>query len=106
MDLVALVVAQDAGTAALGALNAGYFAPYVWRPNGRRGRRTAAAALVLLSIAAVVEAAFSQGLFWSQRGTLTLGSLSAGEWAALRLPLFLATVVLAAIVVRRIVGDR
>src|SRR3989304_1673423 len=88
VNLAGLGVAQDLATAACGLLNASYFIDYWWRRNGRRGRRIAAAALALASAAAVVEALFSQGLFWSQQGFI--GALSPGQWALLRLPLFAA----------------
>ena len=100
LDLSGLVVAQDVGTAGCGLLNAGYFAGYWWRRNGRRGRRLGAAALALVNMAAVVEAVFSQGLFWSQQGFI--GTLSPGEWALLRLPLFAATLLISLIILRRI----
>ena len=50
-----LVVAQDMATVACGLLNAGYFSGYWWRRNGSRGRRIGAAALAVVSAAAVVE---------------------------------------------------
>ena len=99
MDVSGLVVAQDAGTAGFGLLNAGYFAGY-WHANASWSRRAGAAALALVSVAAAVEAVFSQALFWSQRDLI--GALSEGEWVLLRLPLFAATLLLSLIIVRRI----
>ena len=96
-----LVVTQDLATAGCGFLNATYFAGYWWGRNGSRGRRVGALALVLLSAAAVVEAAFSQGLFWSQRGVLP-GELSPEAWAVARLPLLVATVFISILVLRRL----
>lgn len=100
MGIAGLVVGQDVTTAVLGALNAGYFGGYWWRSTGTRGRRIGAVALVSLSVATVVEAAFSQGLFWSGRD----GLLSNEAWALLRLPLFLATLLISAIIARRLTG--
>jgi hypothetical protein len=95
-----LVVAQDLVTAGCGLLNASYFAGYWWRPNAPRGRRVSALALVLVSLAAAVEGAFSQGLFWSQHGTLP-GELSPEAWAFARLPLLLATLFVSLLILRR-----
>ena len=102
MDLAGLVVAQDLVTAACGLLNAGYFANYWWRRNGVRARRVGAAALALLSAAAVAEALFSQALLWSQEGRGALGQLSPGMWALLRLPLLAATVFISVLILRRL----
>ena len=102
MKLAGLVVAQDLATAACGLLNAGYFVAYWWRQDESRGRRIGAAALALVSAAAVVEALFSQGLFWWQQGVVPLGQLSPGSWALVRLPLFAATVFISILVLRRL----
>lgn len=104
MNLGGLVVAQDVATAAYGLLNAGYFAWY-WRlPSVSRGRRLAAAVLAMVSVAAVVEAVFSQGLFWSQQGALALPQLSPGIWALLRLPLLVATASISIVILRRLLS--
>ena len=100
MGIAGLVVGQDVTTAVLGALNAGYFGGYWWRSSGTRGRRIGAAALAWLSVATVVEALFSQGLFWSE----PTGLVSNEAWALLRLPLFLATFLISAIIARRLAG--
>lgn len=104
MNIAGLVVAQDLGTAACGLLNTGYFIGYWWRRNGSRGRRIGAAALAMAGAAAVVEALFSQGLFWSQQGVVSLSQLSPGVWALVRLPLFVATAVVSIIIVRRLLS--
>ena len=104
MDFSGLVVAQDVGTAGCGMLNAGYFAGYWWRRNGRRGRRLGAAALALVNAAAVAEAIFSQGLFWSQRGVIAQDLFGPGVWALLRLPLFVATMLISAIILRKVLS--
>ena len=101
MNGTGLVVAQDLATAGCGLLNASYFAGYWWRRNGSRGRRVASLALVLVSLAAAVEGAFSQGLFWSQRGALP-GELPAEAWAIARLPLLLATLFISLLILRRL----
>jgi hypothetical protein len=99
-----LVVAQDVATAACGLLNAGYFVRY-WRlSSGSRGRRLAAAVLATVSAAAVVEALFSQGLFWSQHGAVMLAQLSPGLWALLRLPLLVATASISIVILRRLLS--
>ncbi len=100
--MAGLVVAQDLATVACGLFNSAYFADYWWRTNGSRGRRIGASALALVSAAAVVEALFSQGLFWAQQGMGPLGQLSPGIWALVRLPLFLATLFISILVLRRL----
>ncbi|OGO50019.1 MAG: hypothetical protein A2148_02910 [Chloroflexi bacterium RBG_16_68_14] len=104
MQLAGLVVAEDLATAACGLLNAGYFAAYWWRRNGSRGRRIGAAALALVGGAAVVEAIFSQALFWSQQEVGLAGQLSPGLWALARLPLFAATLSISVIILRRLLS--
>jgi hypothetical protein len=98
MDTSTLIVTQDAGTAGFGLFNAGYFSRYFSLPGA--GRRLGALALALVSAAAAVEAMFSQALFWSQRDVVA--SLSTGEWALLRLPLFVATLFISLIIARRV----
>lgn len=102
MDMSGLVVAQDLSTAVCGILNAGYFARYWWRANGQRARRLGAAALVLVSVAAVSEAFFSQALFRAQRGLWPLDLLSPAVWVLVRLPLFAATAFISILILRRI----
>lgn len=98
-----LILGQDVVTAACGLLNAGYFAEYAWHGDGTNGRRAGAVALTLVSIAAVIEAIFSQALFWSQREVLSSDILSPGMWALVRVPLLLATVAISSIIIRRLV---
>ena len=101
MDFSVLVVAFDLGTAICGLVNAGYFARYWWRRNGSRARRMGAAALTLVSAATVMEALFSQWLFWPDRGSSLDGQTAAALWALARLPLLLATLFISAIIARR-----
>ncbi len=103
MSFNGLILGQDVATAACGLLNAGYFAEYAWRGDGANGRRAGAVALTLVSIAAVIEATFSQALFWSQREVLSSDILSPGIWALVRVPLLLATVAISSIIIRRLV---
>ena len=98
-----LILGQDVATAACGLLNAGYFAEYAWGGDSANGRRAGAVALTLVSIAAVIEAIFSQVLFWSQREVLSPDILSPGIWALVRVPLLLATVAISSIIIRRLV---
>ena len=102
MQLVGLVVAQDLATAACGLLNAGYFVGYCWRRDEARARRMGALALTLVSVAAVVGAMFSQGLFWSQQDVGSVSRLSPPLWAIVRLPLFAATAFISMLVLRRV----
>ena len=95
-------MAQDMATVACGLLNAGYFGGYWLRRNGPRGRRIGAAALGIISVAAVVEALFSQGLFWSQQGVGFAGHIPAFLWVMVRLPLFVATAFVSVLVLRRV----
>ena len=100
MNAAVLVIAQDLVTLACGFLNAGYFIDYWWGRNGPRARRIGAAALALVSAAAVVEALFSQALFWAQEGNGPLGQPSDGAWALVRLPLFASTVLISFLILR------
>jgi hypothetical protein len=100
LNISGLIIGQDITTALFATVNAGYFGGYWWRTSATRGRRVGAAALMLVSAASVVEATFSQSLFWSQHDDL----LSYGVWALLRFPLLLATLLISAIILRRIVG--
>ncbi len=100
MNISGLIIGQDIATALFATINAGYFGGYWWRTSARRGRRVGAAALMLVSVASVVEALFSQGLFWSQADDL----LAHGVWALLRLPLLAATLLISAIILRRVAG--
>ncbi len=103
MHLGSLVVGEDLATAVSGAFNVGHFAGYAWRSESR-GRRIGAAALTLVSAAAVVEAVFSQALFWWGRQLLSLGELSVGAWALVRLPLLGATLFISILILRRLRG--
>lgn len=104
MNFAGLVMAEDLATAGCGLLNAGYFVGYWWRRDGSRGRRIGAAALAMVSAAAVVEALLSQGLFWSQQEVVSLGQLLPGMWALARLPLFVATVFISILILRRLMS--
>ncbi len=98
MSISGLIIGQDITTALFATLNAGYFGGYWWRTTAARGRRIGAAALMLVSAASVVEAMFSQGLLWSQHDDV----FSYGFWALLRLPLLVATLLISAIILRRV----
>lgn len=100
MHLSALIIGQDLATALLGALNAGYFAGYWQRSVHAQARRAGASALVVLSGAAVAEAAFSQSVLWSD----SIDVLPDIAWALLRLPLLAGTALLSAIIARRVWG--
>ena len=102
MHLGSLIVAGDLATAACGLLNASYFIEYWWRRNGAGNRRIGAAALALISVAAVVEALFSQGLFWSQQDGWILGQPPLVVWALVRIPLLVATAFVSLLVLRRL----
>jgi hypothetical protein len=96
------VLVEDAATAASGVFNAGYFARYWLRARETRARRIGAAALVLVGLAAVVEALFSQGMLRFHDELLALGDLSNGLWVLARVPSLLATAFITGIVLRRI----
>ncbi len=98
------MVALDAATAACGLLNAVYFTSYWQKQSASRGRRIASGVLVLVSVAGVAEALFSEGMFWSQQGWAGLNPLSPGVWALLRLPLFAATVSISITVLRKVLS--
>ena len=94
MHLGNLVVGEDLATALSGAFNLGYFAERAWRYQSR-GRRIGARAMALVSAAAVVEAFFSEALFWG-------AGLPAGGWALVRLPLLAATLFISILIPRRL----
>jgi hypothetical protein len=102
LDVGGVVVGQDLATAGCGLFNAGYFASYWWRGNGSRARRAGAAALTLAGLAAAVEAVLSEALFWSGGSLLAAVEGSPGLWALARLPLFLATLLVSGIIVKRL----
>lgn len=103
MSVTGLIMAQDLATAACGAFNAVYFGQYAWVRRAR-ARRLAALAMAFVSLAALAEAAFSQGLLWSQDGGPLDGLVSFEGWALLRLPLLAATAFVSALVWRRLRG--
>jgi hypothetical protein len=95
------VLGEDLMTALSGSFNAAYFAEHAWRGALSRNRRIAAWTLALVGGAAVIEAAFSQALFWWQPHLVSLGEVSFGVWALVRLPLLIATLLVSALVIRR-----
>lgn len=92
-----VVLSEDVATGACGLGNAAYFAAY-GRASHDWSRRLAAFALVLVNLAALGEAALSQGLYWWWQE----GALSPGAWVLARLPLLAATVLVSLIVLRRV----
>jgi hypothetical protein len=103
VSVTGLIMAQDLATAACGVFNAAYFGRYAWMRRAR-ARRLAAIAMALVSLAALVEAGFSQGLLWSQTGGPLEGVVSFEGWALLRLPLLAATAFVSLLVWRRLQG--
>jgi hypothetical protein len=101
VNTAGFVLVEDVATAVSGAFNAGYFARYWLRSAERRARRTGAFALLLIGLATMTEAVFSQGMLHLHDQLVALGGLSDGLWALARLPLLLATAFLTAIVLRR-----
>jgi hypothetical protein len=101
LSIGGLVLAQDLATAVCGATNAAYFASYWWRREESRGRRAGAAALTLVSVAAVIEAGFSQGQFWALAGAGGAGEMMP-LWAVARLPLLAATAFISLLILRRL----
>jgi hypothetical protein len=95
MQIEGLIIGQDIATAGFGLANAGYFAGQATLGNTRRARRIAAAAMLLVSIAALSEAGFSQAVLW-------LGDPPGAAWAVVRLPLFAATAFVSALIVRKL----
>jgi hypothetical protein len=57
--------------------------------------------MVLLSAAAVAEAAFSQAALWSDLGVIDFGPASGGLWALARAPLLAATLAVTLLIARR-----
>ncbi len=102
MNLGGLVVGEDLMTAISGSFNLAYFAGHASRDSLNRNRRVAAGTLALVAGAAVMEAAFSQALFWFQPQLISFGELSVGVWALVRLPLLVATLLVSILVLRRL----
>lgn len=102
MHLRGLVAGEDLITALSGSLNAAYFGGLAWHEAASRGQRTGAAVLTMISAAEVVEAGFSQALFWWGPQLSSFGELSAGGWALARLPLLAATLLVSILVLRRL----
>ena len=94
-----VVVAEDIATGACGLGNALYFAGYC-RGAAGWSRRLAAGALALVNVAVLGEALLSQGLYWWWQE----GALSPGAWVLARLPLLVATALVSAIVLRRVMS--
>lgn len=94
-----IVVAEDVLTGACGLGNAGYFGGYC-RATAGWSRRLAAGALALVNVAVLGEALLSQGLYWWWQE----GALSPGAWVLARLPLLIATALVSAIVLRRVMS--
>jgi hypothetical protein len=101
VSVTGLIMAQDLATAVCGAFNAAYFGHHAWVRRAR-ARRVAATAMALVSLAALVEAGFSQGLLWSQSGGPVEDLVSYEGWALLRLPLLAATAFVSLLVWRRL----
>lgn len=93
---------EDVMTALSGSFNLAYFAGHAWRDSLGRDRRIAAGTLALVGGAAVIEAAFSQALFWFQPQLISFGELSVGVWALVRLPLLVATLLVSILILRRL----
>jgi hypothetical protein len=102
MNIGGLVVGEDLMTAVSGSFNLAYFAEHAWNGSLGRDRRIAAVTLALVGGAAVIEAAFSQALFWFQPQLISFGELSVGVWALVRLPLLVATLLVSILVLRRL----
>jgi hypothetical protein len=95
VQIEGLIIGQDVATAGFGLANAGYFAGQAAIRTGRRARRIAAAVMVLVSLAALSEAGFSQAVLW-------LGEPPGAAWALARLPLLAATASLSVLIARKL----
>ena len=94
----ALVVGLEAATAACAGLNLAYFLYRMTAHYGRPSRRLAAFLLALVSLGVMGESVFVLRSLMSGDGV----SFAAGEWAAVRLVVFIGMASIAALVLRRI----
>jgi hypothetical protein len=98
----AFIFFADGATAAAGAFNTAWLAAH-WLSGPRRPRRLAAVTLALVNAGVAVQAAFSQALFSAHRFGIPLEPMFApAPWLAARLPLLAGTLLLSALIVRRV----
>jgi hypothetical protein len=98
----ALITAVDGLTAAAAAFNAAWLCAYPLR-HERNGRRLAAFALAVVCAGIAVQAAFAQALFTAHRldpGHTRL--FETAPWLASRLLLLAGTLLLSALILRRL----
>jgi len=98
----ALIFFADGATAAAGAFNAAWLAAH-WLRRAAPVRRLAAGTLALLNAGIAAQALFAQAMFSAQRFGLPVDPFFApGPWLAARLPLLAATLLLSALILRRV----
>ena len=103
MDAAAgIVFAADATTVVAGAFNAAWLSSH-WLGMTARGRRLAALSLATVNAGIAAQAAYAQALFSAHRFGWTAEPLfHTGPWLAARLPLLAGTLLLSALIIRRV----
>ncbi len=98
----ALIFFADGATAVAGAFNSAWLTAH-WLRGAARVRRLAAVTLALVNAGIAVQAAFGQALFSAHRLGLPVEPLfEPAPWLAARLPLFAGTMLLSALIIRRV----
>ncbi len=103
MDAVpALIFFADGATAVAGAFNCAWLTAH-WLRGAARVRRLAAVTLALVNAGIAVQAAFGQALFSAHRLGMPVEPLfEPAPWLVARLPLFAGTMLLSALIIRRV----
>ncbi len=98
----ALIFFADGATAAAAGFNTAWLAAH-WLHRPAPVRRLAAVTLALVNAGIAVQATFAQAMFSAHRFGLPVEPFFApGSWLAARLPLLAGTLLLSALILRRV----
>ncbi|MBI5285096.1 MAG: hypothetical protein HY874_08395 [Chloroflexi bacterium] len=98
----ALIFFADAATAAAGAFNTAWLAGH-WLRGAAPVRRLAAVTLALVNAGIAAQATFAQAMFSAHRfGFSVEPFFGTAPWLAARLPLLAGTLLLSALILRRV----
>ena len=97
-----LIFFVDGATTVAGAFNAAWLSAH-WLGGAARVRRLAAVTLALVNGGIAVQAAFAQAMFSAHRlGAPVEPFFAPAPWLAARLPLLAGTLLLSALILRRV----
>jgi hypothetical protein len=97
-----IIFAADATTAVAGVFNAAWLVGH-WLRTAARGCRLAALSLATVNAGIAAQAAYAQALYSAHRfGWPEEPLFSATPWLAARLPLLAGTLLLTALIIRRV----